>query len=149
MIGRHILLVRLVLDMVRDGDRIETLLPRLVHAYRGPDQTVREDRVHVEITFEGLVSHNIGNMKFPPDLGETNGGRQQKDEEAQHDTPGAQRGVHGETLSSNQNPTTVPSRHESRMPTIPYPARTRNPLVAAGLPWCKTSFVGASGLLSC
>ena len=59
--GQSLNLVGLRLCMVGDGDTVQTLAPRLLNSHRGPDQAIREDRVHVEVALECPVAGNVRN----------------------------------------------------------------------------------------
>ncbi len=90
----NIRLVRLVLDMVRDRDDVQALPPRLVHADGGPDQAIGEHRVHVQITFQGLISQDVRELNFPSGLCPQRARRQQDNQNACHHQPGSRNSSH-------------------------------------------------------
>ena len=52
--------VRVVLDVVGEGDGVQPVAPRLRDVDRGPDLAVRKHRVEVEVALERLQARQVG-----------------------------------------------------------------------------------------
>jgi len=62
VIRRQVGLVRLVFDVVRDGNGVETFPPRFFRPHCRPNAAVRKHRVNVKVTFERNETGHIRNV---------------------------------------------------------------------------------------
>ena len=56
-------LLRVIVAVAGDGDRLQPVLPGLLNPRRRPHVAVRIDRVHVKIALKGAIALNIGNRR--------------------------------------------------------------------------------------
>ena len=75
----EVLRVRLVLDVIGDGDRVEPLAPGLLRADVRPHRPVGEDGVNVEVALQGPVPGDVRDLHLAahPDLLTDGQGRQE------------------------------------------------------------------------
>ena len=66
--GRHITFMGPVLNVVSNSYGVEPFGVGFTHPYGRPHQSIGKHSVHVKITFQGFISHNIRDVDFISDL---------------------------------------------------------------------------------